>query len=430
MKKLLAFLCATLFSGITAAAARPVPAAAETELPFPLTAPANVTMTYLGGRDSDNTVEISYSQSAEMSKFFSDKETNHDAWVEARNAEGIDDIWVNAQIDWSLDTQDDWHVNDYWLTEGYDADYHQHLGDWAYYSAAYSPETTMSDWIFRWMGNIDDPEDAFWVGNSEGVGATGWSTVLKEGQYDVIGTDEGHTAKIDFTAHTLYARVRWRVTVRPPEGEDTVTVSDWSEIASVGKDAVKAEKLKPGDIAAPVISGLRYTDEDFNGQPVIAFTLAVDDTLAKQLAQASGTQGGISLETEARLKGKTDWRVLQGDWTVKSGEMQMDLLGIEEDAGGKVEAGTPIELRARYRCAQNGEEDFFSDYSEVLTFDAVEMTTPAPDSAADNTTSATPYQEAPPKPASLWWLWVLLILLIIIIIVVIVILRAKKQKKG
>lgn len=431
-------LFASLLAACTAAAAMMFPAAAapqtETELPFTLTAPEHVAITYLNGRDSVNTCEIGYSQSAEMSAFFSAFDTDYDKAHEELLAKGFDEIGIQTQIDWSLDSQDDWKVNDYWLSDGYDDDFHQHLGDWAYISENYAKEISMSTWIFRWMGNMNDPEDAFWFSPQEGVGNTGWSTVLKEGQYETVkaGDDGETTAKIDFTKHTLYTRVRWLVTSHRFEADDSkVTVSEWSAVAAVGKDAEKTELLKPGDVAAPVVSDLHYTDREFNDQPIIAFTLTVDDTLAKQLTQASGTQGSIWLEAQAKVQGMADWQTLQGDWEIKTGEMEMKLIGMEEAAGGRIEPGTPIQFRARYCVSQAEQDDFYSDYSEVLTFGA-ELQTAAPEqsvSEASVTASSAANQTQTGQKKSLWWLWLLLLLLLAVIIAVIVYITKKNRKK-
>ena len=430
------FFAAALAAVMTAAASV-FPAAAkpeiENELPFKLTAPEHVSVTYLNERDSLNTCEIAYSQSSEMSAFFSAFDTDYDKAHDAILEKGFDEISIEAQIDWSLDSQDDWKVNDYWLSEGYDDEFHQHLGDWAYISESYAKEISMSTWIFRWMGNIDDPEDAFWFADQEGVGNTGWSTVLKDGQYDIVETDDGHTAKIDLTKHTIYTRVRWLVTSHRFEAdENKVTVSDWSEVASVGKDAVKAEPLKPGDVAAPQISNLHYTDKEFNDQPIIAFTLTVDDKLVQQLTQASGTQGSIWLAVEAKTESMSEWYELQGDWEVKTGEMEMKLIGMEQAAGGRIEAGTPIQLRARYCVSQNNQDDFYTDYSEVLTFGA-QLQTTIPEQTvteAGQTTTLTAAAQEQEKSGSLWWLWLLLILLIIIIIIIIILLSRKKDDEN
>ena len=454
MKKIGAFLLAAF----TAAGTFVFPASAaeepEVKLPFELTAPNNVSMVWLEGNDSENTIEIHYSQNNSMSDWSSRKSADHDTVMQELNDMGYDDVWINTQIDWSIDTQDDWKADEYWLTGGYDEDFRQHLGDWAWTECDYSEETSMSTWIFRWMGNIDDPEDPFWYGvHNDDDNIKGWKDVLKEGQYDVIkGEDESH-AKINLDEHTIYTRVRWLVTCRPLEGEDIHITSDGSEIAAIGKDAVKVEPLKPGDIAAPVISDLRYTGEEFNGFPVIGFKLAVDDTLASQVTQVSGTQGGISIEVEARLKGKEEWVGLQGDWIVKAGEQTYALQHLAE-AEGQVEQDAPIELRARYRCDQIDQEEFWSDYSEILTFGSEEMevvtTTPAPESIAPEetttpatTTTAEEKEEKKsdkkdkcslcgfcPQPLGLCiFIWIAIIVAIVVIIIIIVVMKKKKDNK-
>ena len=227
------------------------------------------------------------------------------------------------------------------------------------------------------MGNIDDTNDAVWYGlHNDDNDYNGWKEVLKEDQYKVVKTDDGSFAKIDLENHTIYTQVRWIVRYRTnTEESETVTISsDWSAPACVGKDAAKTGPLKPGDIDAQVISDLRYTGEQFNNYPVIGFMPTEDNKLTSQLAQVNGTQGGIFLETEARVSGKNDWVQLQGDFTIKTGEMTIALQNLAE-AEGKIEKDTPIELRARYYCSQDGEgqEPFYSVYSEILTFGSQDM---------------------------------------------------------
>ncbi|MBR5405766.1 MAG: hypothetical protein IK107_05680 [Oscillospiraceae bacterium] len=432
MKKLFS----AAFAVILAVPALSLPAAADTpKLPFTLEAPRNVSMTWLEGNDSDNTIEIHYSQNNSMSEWSTRMGDAHDEVVSELNGMGYDDLWINAQIDWSIDTTDDWHCNQYWETGGYDADYHQHLGDWAWIDCGYSSEIAMSEWIFRWMGNIDDPEDERWYGrHTDDADIPGWKDVLKEGQYEVVKDPDGSHAKIDLTNHTVYTRVRWLVTCRPLEGDDQYVTSDWSELAAIGKDAVKTELLKPGDVAVPKISDLRYNGDEFNSFPVIAFKLAVDETLEKQLAQVSGTQGGISLEVEGRVKGTEQWISLQGDWIVKAGEMTCALQNLAEHET-KVEKDTPIELRARYCVSQPEQDDFYTDYSEPLVFGAEEMAvgtenTGTAEVSDAKTTAASANTEQKPEKKSLWWLWLLLLLLVVIAVCVyIFIIKKKNQKK-
>lgn len=382
MKKLLSFITA----GLTAAACVPLTASADNEnaaeevkLPFELTAPENVSLMYLDGDDSLNTIEIHYSQNNSMSEWSTknaNPETRGDVVAEF-NEMGYDDLWISTQIDWSIDSQDDWKCNEYWTTDGYDENYVQHLGDWAYISQSYSPEVSMSEWIFRYMGNADDPEDSRWYGrHQDSDDYNGWKDVLKEDQYELVDTGDEKNAKLDLEDHTIYARVRWIVTCRPLDGDDIKVTSEWSEPAAIGKGAETAEPLKEGDIAPPAISDLRYMEEEFNGFPVISIKLDVIPELAKQIAQVKGTSGDIRLLVEARLQGTEEWTELQGDVWIKSGELTFALLNLAV-AEKKIEKDAPIELRARYMCMQSEQEDFYSDYSNVLTFGskAMEVTT-------------------------------------------------------
>ena len=444
-KKLFPLISAALL----AAANLSFPAFAEEssdqKLPFELSAPENVSITYLDGNDSENTCEIHYSQNTSMSEWSSRRDSDNEAVMKELNDMGYDDLWITSQIDWSIDSQDDWHYNEYWDSEGYDADYHMKLGEWAFFSCAYSPETSMSEWIFRYMGNIDDKEDTRWYGRHEdGDDYDGWKDVLKPEQYDIVKHDEESVAKIDLAKHTIYTRVRFLVTARTlgDESKDIRIGSEWSETAAVGKDAEEVKPLEPGDIAAPVISDLKYTDEDFNGYPVISFKLDVSDELSAQLSQATGTKGAIWLIAEAKLADKENWVELQGDFTIKSGDMKIDLNALA-DSEGKIEKDTPIELRAKYLCMQEGLDDFESEYSSVLTFGATDMQVDEPSSvieestadeeskAETTTTAKAPKASEKEEESSFpWWIIILIIILILIIIIIIIILKKKKDMEN
>ena len=195
-KKLISLAAAAVMS----LAAVPLSASAQQEnaVPFEITRPENVSMIQLGENDSENTIEIHYSQSNAMSEWSSRKESDYDNWLKEINDLGFDDVWITTQIDWSIDSQDDWKADEYWITDGYDKDFHQHLGEWAYTAQSYSAETTMSEWIFRYMGNIDDPEDTRWYGHHEGSDDyKGWGDVLKPDQYTKVKNEDETNAKLD-----------------------------------------------------------------------------------------------------------------------------------------------------------------------------------------------------------------------------------------
>ena len=373
MKKLLSVIAA----GMTAIAVVPFRASADDEegieLPFTLSAPGYVTITYLNGEDSLNTAEVSYTQNNSMSSWTGIRNDSPEAAAEELKEMGYEDLWINAQIDWSIDTPDDWKCNDYWLTGGYDENQIQHLGEWAYISAAYTGETANSEQIFRYMGNIDDPDDERWYGAHNGnADYDGWGDVLRDGQYKKVSDQNESRAWIDLSEHTVYVRVRWIVNIRPLEGDVFAVPSEWSDTTAMGMDVDDAEPLKPGDIAPPVISDLRYLDEESNGYPVIGFRLDVPAELEKQTAVAHGTNGDIRVCTEARVQGSPAWAELQGDMKIEAGDIWISLQNISE-AEGRVEKDTPIALRAKYYCIQDGQEEFYSDYSDVITFGAMEV---------------------------------------------------------
>ena len=442
MKKALSFISASL----TALACIPFTASADNEgsekLPFELTAPENVSLTFLEGEDSPSTCEVHYSQNDSMSEWSTRKSDEHDAVMAELQEMGYDDVWIQPQIDWSLDSQDDWKCNDYWLTDGYDENMVQHLGDWAYISASYSNETAMSDWIFRGMGNIEDTEDTVWYGAE---GKPGWKDVLREGQYSIIRTVDSTIPWIDFTQHTAYVRVRWMVTVRPNDGgEDKKICSEWSDTAAVGKDAEVIKPLLPGDIAPPVISGLKYLDEEFNGYPVIGYRLDVTPELAKQAAQVNGTSGTMRIYTEAKVQGREEWVELQGDCDIKAGDVRIYLQALAE-AEKSVENGTPIEVRTRIYCSQKGQDEFYSDYSDVLTFGSLDMEATTGESidtigAVDTTTaSVTTTAEKKdkcglcgfcPRPLGICLFIILAIILVIIGGIIAAVLIMKKKDKN
>lgn len=444
-KKLLSLAVSAL--AMTSILTAPVSADEDPKLPFELSAPEDVSIVWLEGNDSLNTCAVTYSQNDSMSQWASknaDPET-HDALVAEYEAMGYEDVWVNTQIDWSIDSENDWHYNPYWDTEGYDEEFHQHLGEWAYFEQAYSADTTNTEWIFRYMGNMKDPEDRRWYGYHEDGGDDylGWKDVLKEDQYEMEEVDDEANAKIDLTKHTIYVRVRYIATVRKADEEKSSVAlkvaSDWSKTACVGKEA-KQEVFSKEMVAAPKISNLRMTDEEFNGQPVVAVTLEVPAELKTALTTLENRGGGISLDTEARVAGTDEWKGMQGDWVITSGDMKITLLKLLEE-GKVIEQDTPIELRCRYYCDMPGdEEDFYSDYSEVLTFGTKEIKEGEKETVEEAEVVDTEEEKAVasdekekcslcgfcPQPLGVCiFIWITVVIVVIVVIAVVV----KKRKK-
>ncbi len=280
------------------------------------------------------------------------------------------------------------------------------------------------------------PDDTRWNGDPE-RNTPGVKDQLRPEQYEYYDD----TVHIDFTEHTAYFRARFYVTTRTDTEEGAVDryyFSDWSETCAYGKDAAKAEPLKPGDIAAPVITGLHMTDKEFNDNPIVAFTLTVPDKLQSQLASVSAAGGDIVIETEARVKGDTEWTLMGNtDWTVKPGEMECALITLVNGERPSIPEGTEIELRCRYRCSQPEKDDFYSDYSKVIGFNSDDINIGDSGTTDNNGGDGETAQDAKkcpichfcPQPLGLCiFIW-LLILIVIIVIVIIVVKKAKKKNK-
>ena len=436
-------LTAALLAACTAAASMMFPVSADTpKLPFALTAPESVFVRYHGLTIPEylNSCYVYCLPNRQWAEWHQRLLSDYSETYAELESFGYSDLSLTAQIDWSIDSQDDWHYNAFWDTGGYDGDGTERLGGWAYnYSVTDISDRTVFE-IFSCMGDIGNPKDSLWNGDhgtyenfldpafwdydhrgcfggasdttepvttvtteqavTYTVDYDGWKDVLKPEQYEETELDGQRCAKIDFTAHTAYVRMRWLVTAVPRgDGKEIRIASDWSEIAAVGKNAPPEETLKPGEIAAPAISECRYTGLTEDSYPQITYRISVDQTLAKQMNLAYSTDCEICLDAEYRLQDTTEWVSCRGlagfgfpqvDW-----EITESLRALAESTGIELKNDTPIEFRVRYRLAKMREgggvytdsdvlEAYDSGYSETVHFgDPEKAVTQTSASAAD-----------------------------------------------
>ena len=416
-------------------------ASAEDKLPFDLVAPGSVTAAIVGG-DSPTTVAISYSLTNEMTKFFKDCEDAHseDRFGEFIAKYGIDDISITTQVDWAVDDVNDsisgWHANDYWKGDygfGYDSEHRVRVGIW--------------DGVDLWIGNCTETVNDHWVtrgvaesdfnGDPEGM-IPGLKDQMRADQY----TYSDEELRIDYSKHTVYYRMRFVVTTYKDTEDGTKSTfyySDWSNTASVGKDADVFEPLTAKDLPAPVITGLRKTDKEFNDCPVVAFTLEVPDDLADKNTKVTAHGGTIVIETYARVKGDTEWTGMANtDWVISAGERECALIHLINEDHPSIPKDTVIELRCRYRCSQAELDDVYSEYSKIISFGTDDIgletgvpadQTPDPSGDPSGRKSNCPICHFCPQPLGLCiFIW-LLIILAVIIVIIIIIAAAKKSKK-
>ena len=433
----------------TAICAVPATASADPVLPFTLVAPQNVTMTKSDG-DSPTTMGYAYGYTNEMVDFFvgyvdASNAGTLAAYLQGKGVTYADEMWLQIQIDWALDDVADevsgWHYNENWDAAplgslGQDADGKYHCSTWDVVDVGVGDATqSVNDaWLYRGMNESE------WLGGENFVGL---KDQLRDSQYtfDNYNEDGDVTLSIDWTKHTIYNRSRFVVVLRKEETPDSYIFSDWSAVCAYGKDAAKVESLKPGDVVAPTITGLRMTEERFNDNPVVAFTLTVPASVAEQKARVAAANGTFRVEVEARVKGTTEWKDLHVAGDVTTGELEAALIYLAEP-GKPVAAGTEIELRARYLIGQAGQDDFYSAYSKVIGFgsdDIAVSDTPATNSVGDGNGDSVldklPKSDCPichfcPQPLGLCiFIWLIIIAIVIAVIVVIVIVLKKLKEK-
>ena len=448
MKKRLSFVLAVI---MLVTLATSVYASIIEEATFKTLKPEHVSVKWMEGDDSPTSCIISYSIPTTVSEFFTKLDETEDkaAFWEPY---GLSAGWVNIQVDWAVDDVNDpvsgWHYNKYWDGDstfglGQDSDGRYHYSNWDVvdWGTENITETIQEAWILRGI-----PNDERLNGNPD----TGWVGVkdqLREDQYTY--DYDAEELRIDFSEHTVYVRARF-VLVLQKDGENNQYIfSEWSDIASCGKDAKKYEPLTAKDIPTPVITNLRMTDENFNGNPVVAYTLTVPEDLMKKTVDVEAARGSIVIETYARVKGDSEWTDMgNSDRDIKPGEMKSALVSLMNEAHPKIDANTPIELRVRYRCSQPGVDDVFSEYSQILVFETTEIanppqpvptdTQPEVTKPTEETTTVAPKPEKDdkcplchfcPQPLGLCiFIW-LLIILIIAVVVYVVIRVTKKNKK-
>lgn len=358
----------------------------ELKLPFELKPAKTVALSKVSD-DGQTDVQFSYSMDSDMIKFMQDCEKP--GYKENLMKElGIDDLWINAQIDWAIDDPNDWHHTEFWDDNagtryfglGSDSEGRSRLCEWDVVDLLLYPQTTNDCWITRYAGNPAEPGDTRWYGEDYegGVHRPGMKDVLKQDQYRIVKEDEENShIEIDYKAHTLYARMRYYVVVRFSEADENGAIdrflfSDWSDSAAYGKDAAQWQPYTAENLEAPDISDLFVTDEIFNEYPVVGYSLHISDELAKGITEITARGGGITISTEARVKGSSQWKELQGDFIVKDGILKSDILALNGD-GKPLNKGSEIEFRARYFCSEkleySGETiaEFYSPYSRILT---------------------------------------------------------------
>lgn len=310
--------------------------------PFPTTLEAPVNLAVSESTDKNyKYIYVTFNKSSALSAMI-------DGGTATRERYGLDKIDYYVQIDWSIDSMDDWKYHTNWDV------LKTHTGETSlfgeYISLPLEAKTTEQEAIFD-LNYKADPNHYKWKG---------MSTFLKEGQYAI--DDDGEPI-IDWTKHTLYVRARFVVYYRPVGGSYQYLISDWSTVSGYGKDYKPFEI--PKSLEAPVISDLELTDRIVNGGPVVAFNLSNPKSVKDASAGAKSLTDYIIVVAEVDIGGGGWKEVNLSDRNITDGYLYAELARVAET----VSEDTHVKLRAKYEYHKgNGTLLLSSPWSNVIEF--------------------------------------------------------------
>jgi len=327
-KRTLSFLlalvmCLTLLS-MTALAA---------EMPTTIEAPSSIVLseTVLNGP----CLQVTFNKGSDLSEMIS-----YGTGTAGREQYGVDHIAYFMQIDWSLDSQDDWKYHENWDTRSKgNAD-----AEGEYVNEPLYADTTANRKILQTTYR-----------------ANKWLSELDEGQYSL---NENGAPVIDYKEHTVYVRARFGIAYRPTGGENSFLFSDWSPVAAYGKDSKPFEV--PTSLEAPVISDLQLT-ETFGGDPVATFHLTNPQSVKDNAVGAQSIGDSLYLHAEVSIGGGAWTSVQLSDRDISDGQIN----AILTSAADVVTEDTYVKLRVRYGYHDYGGALLLaSDWSNVIEFGA------------------------------------------------------------
>jgi hypothetical protein len=326
---------------ITCLALLPATALAAESFPTTLEAPGNVILS-IPPEDHGKYVYVTFNKSADLSAMIDGGSANKARY-------GVDSIDYYIQIDWSIDSKDDWKYVANWN------EVKTHTGErfeGEYIDKTLNSSTTQREAILD-LNYKADPNHYKWKA---------LSTFLKDGQYSI---DKDGEPSIDWTQHTIYVRARFVIRYKPTGGSYQYLISDWSPVSGYGKDYKPFEM--PKSLEVPVISDLKLTDRQVNGGPVVAFNLANPQSVKEASAGAKSLMDYIIVAAEVSIGG-SEWKEVHlTERDVTDGYLYAELARVATS----VSEDTHVRLRARYQYHKgNGTLVLSSQWSNVIEFGA------------------------------------------------------------
>ena len=306
------------------------------EMPTTIEAPSSIVLseTVLGVP----CLQVTFNKGADLSEMIS-----YGTGTAGREQYGVETIGYFMQIDWSLDSQNDWKYHENWDTRTTQQASYDALGEYVN-EAIYANTTENTDILRIGSGSWED-----------------WLLYIDEGQY----SENANGVKyIDYQEHTVYVRARFGIAYRPTGGKNTFLFSDWSPVAAYGKDSKPFER--PTSLETPVISDLQLT-ETFGGDPVATFHLTNPQSVKDNTAGAQSIGDELYLHAEVSIGGGAWTSVQLQNRAVSDGQINAFLT----TAADVVTEDTYVKLRVHYGYHDYGGALLLaSDWSNVIEFGA------------------------------------------------------------
>ncbi|MBO4395015.1 MAG: hypothetical protein J5819_01545, partial [Eubacterium sp.] len=345
-----------------------------TTFPVALTAPTNVTLSPYLENDSKTSKVLSFTMDDAMLAYVSKTESEKDAIAKDG---GYSSYKVYVDIDWAFDDPNAWHLNDYWnwlnpnpnLGNGLDENGEYRLNPWDVVSNSECIRARAVNDVTLFTYDKADESNEKWTGVYK---TPGLKTTLDPTWYTV---DNDKTIHIDWTKHTIYARLRWCVAAYKTEGNRTVrdlAFSYWSEPAAFGAAASSSDPYVGTSMPVPSISNLRMTADSAGEYPNAYVDIAVPDDVQKKASEIIANGGTFALDAYAKVYGDAEWIHVDTNLVdIKSDTFMAYLKGLMS-VGKPIALNAPIEFRARYvsdqhDAAGNSLGTLRSGWSTVLT---------------------------------------------------------------
>ena len=334
----------------------PTPASAAEAFPEKIDPPESVILSedYSGRPDIANyrRIRVTFNKSAAIAELY-----NAGLSSAGRERYGLNYLSIYIQVDWSIDSQNDWKYHPNWdqakdrdgRDYGLEGEDNRHQ--------LYSESTTETlDILYTGDYSINRYPEKW----------EEWLRFLKPGQYKIVKDDwDDDYGIIDYTEHTVYVRTRFIATYRPDGSDMQYVFSDWSPVVGYGKDYKPFER--PESLEAPVISDLKLADYTFNDGPVVEFNLNNPRSIKENTAGAKSLGEDIYLHAEVSIGGG-DWvEVALANRDITDGKVYAHLV----TAAKTVTEDTHVRLRVQYGYhSSNGRLILSSPWSNIAEFGA------------------------------------------------------------